>query len=64
MKDLNRLGVARHLHNIANAHQEFPSRKLMGDDWLEKRWLYLVEHGWHQGYLALADEVVSKGYKP
>jgi hypothetical protein len=63
MKDLNRDQVARHLFDIMNKDR-FETHKgwmiCTADEW----WKYCQLMGWHQGYLRLADEIVSKGYKP
>ncbi len=39
-------------------HRSDPARSL------DNYWYWLKFNGFHQGYLRLADETVSKGYKP
>ncbi len=56
MKDFTRESLARHLFDIMNQGNKHWN--------LDSTWKYYVEHGWHNGYLRLADEVISKGYKP
>lgn len=34
------------------------------DEVLNTMWRYYQEQGWDMGYYRIADEVVSKGYKP
>lgn len=60
MKDLNREQLARHLFNVMNEGRFEKNRWVPIDSF----WEYLVANNWHQGYLRLADEIVSKGYKP
>jgi len=76
MKEFTRDSIARHLFGIMNGERFEKLRSTPGyhagmmrrppstESALNDMWKYYVEHGWDAGYLRLADEIVSKGYKP
>jgi hypothetical protein len=74
MKDLNRDQLARHLFDVMHKGQwtihlghvdlAVATRRVDPVAAANSYWDFLVEHGWHKGYLRLADEIISKGYKP
>lgn len=62
MKDLSREQLALHFCKIMNHDRKWSF--LNTDSDLDEYWTFLKSYGWHEGYLRLADEVITKGYKP
>jgi hypothetical protein len=60
VKDLTREQLAFELFKIMNAD----SKRFWGLDGFPGMWSYFQKHGWHQGYLRIADHIIQKGYKP
>lgn len=57
MREMTRDQLARHLFNVMNQHRVFACTA-------NSAWQWMVDNKLIGGYLRLADEIVSKGYKP
>lgn len=62
--------LAQHLFEIMNKRDRLPYTLESGrpdpkdPTGLKAYWQWMVDSGYHHGYLRLADEILSKGYKP